>query len=109
MIYMEDLVNLKMMSCKSRGEGHGAPHHADYTPSSSSLLTSHVYYIYTSKLLQRSLIKPFACPNKKPGFALQLIGNAAKAHLPGPQNPGECHLYFAEGVISILRLHQNAA
>src|ERR1700747_2712030 len=26
-----------------------------------------------------------------------LIDTTAKAHLPGPQNPGECHLYFAEG------------
>ena len=26
-----------------------------------------------------------------------LIDNTATAHLPGPQNPGECHLYFAEG------------
>jgi hypothetical protein len=26
-----------------------------------------------------------------------LIDNTAKAHLPGPQNPGECRLYLAEG------------
>jgi hypothetical protein len=27
-----------------------------------------------------------------------LIDNTtATAHLPGPQNPRECHLYFAEG------------
>jgi hypothetical protein len=27
-----------------------------------------------------------------------LIDNTATTvHLPGPQNPGECHLYFAEG------------
>jgi hypothetical protein len=26
-----------------------------------------------------------------------LIDTTATAHLPGPQNPGECHLYFAEG------------
>jgi hypothetical protein len=26
-----------------------------------------------------------------------LIDNTATAHLPGPQNPGMCHLYFAEG------------
>jgi hypothetical protein len=43
-----------------------------------------------------------------------LIDTTATAHLPGPQNPRECHLYIAEGchlyialtfVISILRLH----
>src|SRR5437660_5517332 len=26
-----------------------------------------------------------------------LIDNTATAHLPGPQNPGVCHLYLAEG------------
>jgi hypothetical protein len=26
-----------------------------------------------------------------------LIDTTATAHLPGPQNPGECHLYLAEG------------
>jgi hypothetical protein len=26
-----------------------------------------------------------------------LIDTTAKAHLPGPQNAGECHLYFAKG------------
>jgi hypothetical protein len=26
-----------------------------------------------------------------------LIDNTATAHLPGPQNPGMCHLYLAEG------------
>jgi hypothetical protein len=26
-----------------------------------------------------------------------LIDITTTAHLPGPQNPGECHLYFAEG------------
>jgi hypothetical protein len=26
-----------------------------------------------------------------------LIDTTATAHLPGPQNPRECHLYFAEG------------
>jgi hypothetical protein len=26
-----------------------------------------------------------------------LIDTTATAHLPGPQNPGECHLYFAQG------------
>jgi hypothetical protein len=26
-----------------------------------------------------------------------LIDTTATAHLPGPQNPGMCHLYFAEG------------
>jgi|HubBroStandDraft_4_1064222.scaffolds.fasta_scaffold65030_1 hypothetical protein len=26
-----------------------------------------------------------------------LIDTTAKVHLPGPQNPGECHLYLAEG------------
>jgi hypothetical protein len=26
-----------------------------------------------------------------------LIDNTAMAHLPGPQNPGMCHLYLAEG------------
>jgi hypothetical protein len=26
-----------------------------------------------------------------------LIDTTATAHLPGPQNPAECHLYFAEG------------
>jgi hypothetical protein len=25
-----------------------------------------------------------------------LIDNTATAHLPGPQNPGVCHLYLAE-------------
>jgi hypothetical protein len=26
-----------------------------------------------------------------------LIDNTATVHPPGPQNPRECHLYFAEG------------
>jgi hypothetical protein len=26
-----------------------------------------------------------------------LIDTTAMTHLPGPQNPGECHLYVAEG------------
>jgi hypothetical protein len=26
-----------------------------------------------------------------------LIDTTDTAHLPGPQNPGECHLYLAEG------------
>jgi hypothetical protein len=26
-----------------------------------------------------------------------LIDNTATAHLPGPQNPGVCHLYLAQG------------
>src|SRR5437660_7163733 len=26
-----------------------------------------------------------------------LIDNTVTAHLPGPQNPGVCHLYLAEG------------
>jgi hypothetical protein len=26
-----------------------------------------------------------------------LIDTTATAHLPGPQNPGMCHLYLAEG------------
>jgi hypothetical protein len=26
-----------------------------------------------------------------------LIDNTAMAHLPGPQHPGVCHLYLAEG------------
>jgi hypothetical protein len=26
-----------------------------------------------------------------------LIDNTATVHLPGPQNPGVCHLYLAEG------------
>src|SRR6202007_80788 len=29
------------------------------------------------------------------------------AHLPGPQNPGECHLYFAEGCHLYIALTEN--
>jgi hypothetical protein len=36
-----------------------------------------------------------------------LIDTTATAHLPGPQNPGECHLYFAEGCHLYIALTQN--
>ena len=38
-----------------------------------------------------------------------IIDNTAKAHLPGPQNPGECHLYFAEGCHLYIALTHVAA
>src|SRR5437660_6538464 len=50
-----------------------------------------------------------------------LIDNTATAHLPGPQNPGVCHLYLAEGchlyialtrqsrISAILESHRGAA
>jgi hypothetical protein len=38
-----------------------------------------------------------------------LIDNTATAHLPGPQNPGESHLYFAEGChLYIALTHKDA-
>jgi hypothetical protein len=30
-------------------------------------------------------------------LACLLVDNTAMAHLPGPQNPGMCHLYLVEG------------
>src|SRR5271165_2745539 len=39
-----------------------------------------------------ALIRPIALLN-----SCLLIDSTAMTHLPGPQNPGECHLYVAEG------------
>jgi hypothetical protein len=36
------------------------------------------------------------------------IDITAMTHLPGPQSPRECHLYVAEGAVSILRLHKKS-
>src|SRR6202035_4590598 len=35
--------------------------------------------------------------SRRPNSCLLIDNTATTAHLPGPQNPRECHLYLAEG------------
>src|SRR6202035_5791625 len=35
--------------------------------------------------------------SRRPTSCLLIDNTATTAHLPGPQNPGKCHLYIAEG------------